>query len=306
MSRNTSPQKKARSPVDLHAISPPAAILDSTPPLTELDAVASYWARLGVLFGVKPAHEQVDVELLICDTARVAPYDERLFVCAVSWVAQYHGFVNGRRLSAVAASLGSDASAVLGALLSVAGEAAGGAPELEAARVRCRPLAKPQPLFAAMRSMRVLSERVRRNALPIFAAWGLWHDDQTLKPAAIRPVTWLLERVPELRVRSLLGPSVEADLMARALADEVTVREVARATLTSYAAVHGAADRLVWRGLLVRERVAQSQVLRPTDFALDVLGGSELALGRTAARRGGARTRRSAARAIARSSKRAV
>ena len=119
--------------------------------------------------------------------------------------------------------------------------------------------------------MRVLSERVRRHALPVFAAWGLWHDDQTLKPAAIRPVAWLLKRVPELRVRSLLGPSVEADLMARALAEEVTVREVARMTLTSYAAVHGAADRLVWRGLLVRERVAQSQVLRPTSFASDIL-----------------------------------
>jgi len=73
--------------------------------------------------------------------------------------------------------------------------------------------------------------------------------------------------------------------MARALADQVTVREVARATLTSYAAVHGAADRLVGRGLLVRERVAQSQLLRPTDFALDALEGSQLALGRNAARR---------------------
>lgn len=306
MSRNTR-QRKARSSADLQTASPPAAILDSTWPASiELDAVASYWARLGVLFGVRQAHEQVDVELLVCDTARVAPYDERLFVCAVSWVARYHAFVNGRRLSALAASLDSDASPVLGALLSVAGEAAGGAPELEAARERCRPLAKPQPLFAAMRSMRVLSERVRRNALPVFAAWGLWHDDQTLKPAAIRPLAWLLNRVPELRVRSLLGPSVEADLMARALADNVTVREVARVTLTSYAAVHGAADRLVWRGLLVRERVAQSQLLRPTDFARDVLGGSGLALGRNAVRRDGARTRRSAAGAISPSSKRAV
>jgi hypothetical protein len=164
----------------------------------------------------------------------------------------------------------------------------------------------PQPLFAAMRSMRVLSERMRRNALPIFAAWGFWHDDRTLKPTAIRPVTWLLERVPELRVRSLLGPSVEADLMARALAGEVTVREVARETLTSYAAVHGAADHLVWRGLLVRERVAQSQLLRPTGFALDVLGDSELALGRNAARRGETRTRRSAAGAISQLGKRAI
>jgi hypothetical protein len=83
--------------------------------------------------------------------------------------------------------------------------------------------------------MRVLAERARHNALPLFAAWGLWHDDQTLKPAAVRPVAWLLAKVPELRVRALLGPSLEADLMAHALHDQVTVREVARMILASYA-----------------------------------------------------------------------
>lgn len=238
----------------------------------ELDAIASYWARLGVLFGVNPAQEQVDVELLLCDTAGVAPADERLFVCAASWLAQYHAFVNGRRLSALATALEPEASAVLGALLSTAALAAGRTPELEAATARCRPLSPPQPLYFSIRSMRVLSERARRDALPVFAKWGLWHDDQTLKPTAIRPMPWLLHRVPELRVRSVLGPSVEADVMAHALAEAVTVREVARSTLTSYAAVHAAADRLVSRGLLVRERVAQSQVLRPTPFAMDVLG----------------------------------
>jgi hypothetical protein len=240
---------------------------------TELDALAADWARLGVLFGVEPSHTLVDVELLLCATARVAPDDERLFVCAASWVAQYHAFVNSRRLSALAAHLDRRASAVLGALLSVAGEGTGGAPDLEAARARCRPLVDPQPLFTATHSMRVLRDRARRNALPVFASWGLWHDDATLKPAAIRPAEWLLRKVPELRVRALLGPSVEADLMAHALAGGATVREVARVTQTSYAAVHGAADRLVARRLLVRERVAQSQILHPTTFAMEVLRG---------------------------------
>ena len=243
----------------------------------ELDVLAGNWARLGVLFGVEPSNAIVDIELLICDTARIAPADERLFVCAASWMAEYHGFVNGRRLSALAGALDSEGSAVLGALLSLASEAAGGAPSLDAARARCHPLAKAQALFTAMRSMRVLTARARRNALPLFVAWGLWHDDQTLKPTAIRPVGWLLAKVPELRVRALLGPSVEADLMTYALAEEVTVRGIARTSLTSYAAVHGAADRLVWRGLLFRERVAQSQILRPTAFALDALRSERFA-----------------------------
>jgi hypothetical protein len=251
----------------------------------DLDALAAAWARLGVLFGVEPAGAIVNVEALICVTARAAPHDERLFVCAASWLARHHGFVNGRRLSALAAALDGEASAVLGALLSLAREGAGAAPELEAARARCRPLAHPRPLFAAMETMRVLRERVRRHALPAFAAWGLWHD-AALKPSAVRPAAWLLHRVPELRVRALLGPSVEADLMAHALAAEVTVRDVARMALVSYAAAHSAADRLVARGLLTRERAAQRQVLRPTPFAVAALRTAPLRASRTTARSG--------------------
>jgi hypothetical protein len=239
----------------------------------QLDTVAAAWARIGVLFGVTPTKDVVDIELLICVTARVATYDERLYVCAASWLAEHHGFVNGRRLSALAATLDAPASATIGALLSLAREASiGGAPELEAAVARCRPLARSRPLFAAMDSMRVLRERVRSQALPIFSEWGLWHDDATLKPSAVRPTSWLLHAVPEIRVRALLGPSVEADLMTHALTAEVTVRDVARRTLASYAAVHAAADRLVARGLLTRERAAQRQILRPTAFAEERLG----------------------------------
>jgi hypothetical protein len=51
-------------------------------------------------------------------------------------------------------------------------------------------------LVSAWLKLRLGKGRVS-NALPIFAAWGVWHDDQTLEPAAIRPVTWLLGRVPE-------------------------------------------------------------------------------------------------------------
>lgn len=231
-----------------------------------LDPIAAKWTRVGVLFGVQPAATPVDLEVLICETARVAPADERLFVCAASWLAAHHGFVNGRRLSALAAALRADeppSSAALGALLSFSDAGAGGAPEFEAALGQCRPLSPARPLFDVMDTMRSLRERVREKALPLFTAWGLWHDDATLKPTAVRPVAWLLD-VPELRIRALLGPSVEADLMARALEGVVAVRDVARATGVSYAAAHAAADRLVARGLLVRERAAQRQLLRPT------------------------------------------
>jgi DNA-binding MarR family transcriptional regulator len=226
-----------------------------------------------VLFGVPAEKAPVDLEVLICQTARVAPRDERLFVCAASWLAAYHGFVNGRRLSALAAELATtdaSASAVLGALLSLARAGAGAAPEFDAALSQCQPFKPARALFDVMESMETLRLRARQRALPLFAEWGLWHDDATLKPTAVRPLGWVLG-VPELRVRALLGPSVEADLMTRALEGGVAVRDVARETGVSYAAAHAAAGRLVGRGLLTRERSAQRQLLRPTELARTAL-----------------------------------
>lgn len=100
-------------------------------------------------------------------------HDERLFVCAASWLVEYHGFINGRRLSALATTLEGVASATLGKLLSLAHEAViDGAPELEAVRARCRPFARSRPLFAVMDRMRILRERELRRTLQIFADQG--------------------------------------------------------------------------------------------------------------------------------------
>src|ERR1700691_190092 len=121
--------------------------------------------------------------MVLADTAQAAAYDARLFVAAASWLAQYHGFVNGRRLSALAVDLDAVSSATLGALLSLARDVAGRAPELDTALAHCRPLSAPRPLFAVMDTMDVLRERVRRQSLPLYSRWGLWHDDATLKPS---------------------------------------------------------------------------------------------------------------------------
>ena len=78
-------------------------IADSDHP--DLDTLASMWTRVGVLFAMRAAASPIDLERLLINTARAARLDERLFVCAASWLAQYHGFINGRRLSAVAVAL---------------------------------------------------------------------------------------------------------------------------------------------------------------------------------------------------------
>lgn len=236
-----------------------------------LDRVAADWARLGVFFVVEPTAQPVYLEDVICRTATVARYDERVFICAVSWLTIHHAFVNGRRLSALVPDLSQESSAVLGALLTLATHGAkGGAPELEAGIARCRPTHPPQPLFSIMDQFPSLRERVKSHALPMFKTWGFWHDDTTLKLSVIRPVEWLLRRVPELRCRSLLGPSVEADIMAMVRATSargITVQDVAATSHISYAAAHAAATRLTQRGILTRERQGVRQQLKLTPVA---------------------------------------
>lgn len=233
-----------------------------------LDRVAADWARLGVFFQIGPRTHPVDLEELICRTAVVARDDERLFVCAVSWLAVHHAFVNGRRLSALAPDLTAEASAVLGALLAFAtGAADERAPELEAAIARCRPMRRLQPLFRVVEQFPSLRAQVQARALPLFTTWGFWHHDTTLKAGVIRPVEWLRSHVPELRCRALLGPSIEADIVAMVLADTRnpgTVRDVARTNRISYASAHAAATRLVQRGVLYRARSGVRQYLRLT------------------------------------------
>jgi hypothetical protein len=244
-----------------------------------LDRLAADWARLGVFFRVVPTSHPVNLEDLIGRTARVARDDERLFVCAVSWLATHHAFVNGRRLSAVASELSGEPLAVLGALLSLAIAGSDGrASELGAAVARCRRIRPMRPLFRVMEQFPSLRARVEADALPVIAKWGFWHDDQTLKPTVIRSVEWLLQHAPELRCRAVFGPSVEADLVALVLAnagDGVTAQDLAHATHISYAAAHAAASRLVQRGILFRGRAGVRQQLRLTPLAAPLFAAPE-------------------------------
>lgn len=256
---------------------------------TTLDQLAANWAAVGAHFAVHPTREPVDLERLLVATAALASNDERLFVVAASWLAAHYAFVNGRRLRRLAARVARqdvEGSAVLGAMLDLAltGVGPGGLrPDgLEGARERCRSRTasglKPRPLFHVMTELPVLRARVQRHALPLFTRWGFWHDDATLKLEAVRPLSWILTHVPALRVRAFLGPTLEADILAAALADVApghrqregppTAWSVARAYDVSYAGAHEATERLVRRGLLVREHAGARQLLRPTAVAL--------------------------------------
>lgn len=170
-----------------------------------LSIIAAQWARIGVWLSVESASQPVDVEALIVRTARLASEDERLFVGGASWLAVHHGWVNGRRLTALAANLARVdrvGSAVAGALLTVARDGAHAlngsrATELDGAVEACRPLARPRPLFTIMERFPALRAELRTNASPSYRRWGLWHNDESLKLTAVRPAAWLLRHVPE-------------------------------------------------------------------------------------------------------------
>lgn len=241
------------------------------------------WARVGGLDGDLPWDSLVDLERLLVETA--AAGDPRLLDAAAAWLAVHHVLVFGRRLAGMAAALAearAPAVAGLGAMLDRAWTTA---------------LSLPDELRLRPESLAIARERCRR-APGVDAraerAWptrlGIAKGRGVLRPHSVRPVEWVVHHVPELRVRALIGATLEAEIMIAALASHAgppdgnagdvpppTVRAVARHAGVSYGGVHGAANRLVRRGMLVRH-IARAQVaLRPSSLALGAFGWLERA-----------------------------
>ena len=238
-----------------------------------LEDLYASWRRLGVNFTGTSSALPVDVERLILATASVAGADEHLTICAVSWLAGYHAFIDGRRLSELTREATPTTRAYLGALLSLAIEApegAGRALEFETALSHCRPMRRLRAFYDIFERMPSYRDRVRTHALPLYRRWGLWHDDMALKRESIHALDWLL-RVPELRARALCGPSIEASCIAYTKDRVTNALSLSRQLGVSYAATHAAVERLVGRGLLLRQRNGVRQELRLSPFSAAAL-----------------------------------
>lgn len=243
------------------------------------DALLRAWARLGAGFLIAPSRNPAVLEELVADTARVAREDARLFFTVASWLATHHALVDGRALGRACASLETEASAIAGALLTVAIDEAPTAAALRAAQGHCRPLrpSDRRALFTAYERRPALLADMQRRALPVFLRWGFWQDEITRKADAIRPIPWLLRHVPEMRLRALVGPGLDTAILEHVTnagthgsaygSEPVTVASVARSTGCAYASVHEAATRLVGRGLLAREPAGRRQRLTITSDA---------------------------------------
>jgi hypothetical protein len=237
----------------------------------QVDAALLYpsWRRLGIAFTGHATTTPVDVELLIIETATAAAADERLTVCAASWLASFHAFVDGRRLSECARAATKHTQAYLGAILSLAQDSpdgCGNAPQFTAALSHCMPLTVAQPLYDIAGDFPAHRSWMKAKALPIFQQWNLWHDDASLQRKSLHKLETIIT-VPELRARALMGPSLEAACLAITQSKVTTARSLAKTLNATYAAVHGAVSRLVDRGLVTRTADGVRQELRLTDFA---------------------------------------
>lgn len=199
----------------------------------------------------QPADYAIDLERLVGRTAVAAPRDYRALAVATTWLAEHSQLVNVRRLGKVAGELEETPAAILGAMIEIAHGTNSAAERLSAAQRQCRPLREPRALFDRTEANPVLRRFAKEEALPAFEAWGLWQDELTLKFDALRPVSWILEQCPELRLRALYGPGLEAEVMQVLGRGPATIADIARTVEASYSATHAAVTRLEGRGSVV-------------------------------------------------------
>jgi hypothetical protein len=231
------------------------------------------WRRLGINFTGPSSTHTVDVENLILATASVASTDERLTICATSWLARFHDLVDGRRLSEQARGSTPRTRAYLGAMLSLAMEAPEGArqaPQFASALSHCLPLRKAQAFYDSAEQLSATRTWMQQNSLPLYRRWHLWHDDMTLQLKSIHDLEHVL-KTPELRARAVLGPSIEANCIAHTMHNTTNARLLSRILGVTYAATHAAVERLVGRGLLIRTRNGVRQDLSLSNLCNTVL-----------------------------------
>jgi len=221
----------------------------------------SHWVRLGVGFDSIPSQSAVMPENLLTCSYPVLSQTPRLFWAIASWLAVHHQLVNGRLLAKELETLNDQESAIAGVLMSVALDMNPTATSLRQATEHCRPISVKRVLFEQFVRVPVLAELAREESMTLFEKWGFWHNQVSDKRDAIRPVAWLIRNCPELRIRSILGASLDAEVMNRVLLQPQTATDLMAVLPYTYASIHEAATRLSDRGLLARRTRGRAVVL---------------------------------------------
>jgi len=225
--------------------------------------ISADWIRLGVMLRGQASDEPVDLESLLISSLDQLRDDARLFWCIGSWLSVHHELVNTRRLGRMLDSLEQQRSALAGLLLEVALLQNPEAQNLIHLQGHCTELEEPQVLFSAVEKLHGYEESLGDQWLSEFQKWGFLHYQWTDKRDAVRPISWLIRYVREMRIRALLGAGQEAEILERSLRQPTTVTQANRELEYTYTATHSAAGRLIRRGLVQRVQEGREVYLRP-------------------------------------------
>ncbi len=220
--------------------------------------VIARWAKVGVLFNVKPAKASPDPERLLLDTARLCRTNARLFTLAVTWLATYGTYIARHRLKhLVIEELELEYRPVLGLIIDTA-IAHGAYRELHITIEPCKPTGKAAPLFDVDRETPTYAALVKKTATPQSRKWRRWVQPFELQQDAIRPATWILKQDPRYRDRALRKGDLRCsiiEVLKRDTADGFvsSESELARLCSANRIAVRRAIDDLAIEGIDLRD-----------------------------------------------------
>lgn len=126
----------------------------------------------------------------------------------LSWLGQHGALVDRRDLGRRLATAPADTQALAGAVLALAGRLSGTADRWRAVLRRCAPLDTPRPFFRRAEARPWLRAKLQTAHDPTMRRWGWLLDpaDAVAKDAAVAGRASLLDHVPEMRPRALVGP----------------------------------------------------------------------------------------------------
>jgi len=221
--------------------------------MTDIHLILSRWARLGAMFNVAAAAEDVDIERLLLDTARAGSGNARLFVLAASWLAQYGEAVATLRLARmILDELERAHRPTLGFMLEWA-QRQRGDKRFERAIKSCGDAIDARPLFDVERQNKTLSRLAEQRASALSRKWGRWTGEFEIKSDALRPAEWIGQNNPAVRDRAQSGGDLCASILADARAGRLrydSESDLAAAFLTTRSAIRESLHKLRLSGLI--------------------------------------------------------
>jgi hypothetical protein len=213
----------------------------------KLDNLLARWVRVGAMYNVASARKSPDIEVLLVDTVRLLPEFARLLPMTVTWLSQYYRLVCRHRLvHKVNLVLDETQIAAMGMLLDMVRQVTS-IDHFNLVIRQCQPLQQPRPLFHLDDQSPTLTDMVEQTTCDAGQTWGLWCQPVSLKPDAIRPLPWIMDKNPSYQRRAIFGGNLRASILV-ILATDPSVGQsesaLARACCATRKAVREALDHL--------------------------------------------------------------